>query len=286
MSRLAIVGYPIGHSMSPALYGAAFPVLGIDATYEAWAVEPPDLAAAIARYRSDDVLGGNVTVPHKQAVMPLLDDVDEIARKIGAVNCISKDGKGRLIGHNTDMYGFVRSLREAGCNPAGMKVLILGAGGAARSVGFGLAEAGAGMIGVSARNQERAESFAADLRMGASVRTWVGTMGWQDESFEEACEAAGLIVNTTPVGMKGTPSEGESPLPVELIRPGVWLSDLVYNPLETELLKLAVKAGARPIGGLDMLVYQAAESVRFWMGVDAPVENMKDAALERLRQQV
>lgn len=285
MTKLAIIGYPIGHSMSPTLYGAAFPVLGVDATYEAWAVEPEKVGEAIERYRADDVLGGNVTVPHKQAVMPLLDEVDEIARKIGAVNCISKDEKGRLIGHNTDMYGYVRSLREAGCNPAGMKVLILGAGGAARSVGFGLAEAGAAMIGVSARNQERAESFAADLRLGASIRTWVGTMGWQDESFVEACQAADLIVNTTPVGMKGTPSVGESPLAAELIREGVWLSDLVYNPLETELLKLAVKAGARPIGGLDMLVYQAAESLRFWMGLDAPVEIMKAAALERLRQQ-
>src|SRR5690349_13952367 len=110
MTRFAIIGYPIGHSMSPTLYGAAFPVLGIDATYEAWAIEPERVGEAIEKYRAADVLGGNVTVPHKQTVMPLLDEVDEIAQHIGAVNCLSKDEQGRLIGHNTDMYGFVRAL--------------------------------------------------------------------------------------------------------------------------------------------------------------------------------
>jgi shikimate dehydrogenase len=180
------------------------------------------------------------------------------------------------------MYGYVRSLREAGCNPAGMKVLLLGAGGGARSVGFGLAEAGAAMIAVSARNQERAEAFAADLRLGGSIRTWVGTIGWQDESFAEACAEADLIVNTTPVGMAHTPAEHESPVAADMIRAGVWVSDLVYNPLETPLLALARQVGARPVGGLDMLVYQAAESIRYWTGLDAPVEVMKAAGLERL----
>jgi shikimate dehydrogenase len=183
------------------------------------------------------------------------------------------------------MYGYIRALREAGCNPAGMKALIVGAGGGARSVGFGLAEAGAAMIAVTARKPEQAAAFATDLRNGASIRTWVGTLGWQDESFDEACAEADLIVNTTPVGMRRTAAEHESPLAPERLRAGVWVSDLVYNPLETRLLTLAREAGARPVAGLDMLIYQAAESIRYWTGLDAPIEVMKAAALARLTSQ-
>ena len=284
VKRLAVIGYPIGHSMSPALYNAAFPALGVDAEYEAWSVPPDELPAAIQRLRGDEMLGMNVTVPHKQAVMPLLDEVDKVALEIGAVNCIAKNGN-RLVGHNSDMYGFIRSLREAGCEPAGLKVVLLGAGGGSRSVAVGLVKAGAGAIAIAARNLERAAELAAALRPDAPASTWIGALSWQDEGFVAACRSADLVVNCTPVGMRHTASEGESPLSAALLRPGLWVYDLVYNPVETRLLALAREAGARPVGGLDMLVYQAVESVRFYTGLDAPADIMRDAAMARLRAQ-
>ena len=285
MKRLAVIGYPIGHSMSPALYNAAFPALGVDAFYEAWAIPPEELPAAIERLRGDEMLGMNVTVPHKQAVMPLLDEVDEVAIEIGAVNCISKDADGRLVGHNTDMYGFVRSLVEAGCEPRGLRVVLIGAGGGARSVAAGLIKAGVAAVAVSARNEEQARDLAAVLRKSSPARTWIGALGWRDEGFADACLSADLLVNCTPVGMRHTPTEGDSPVPAELLRPGLWVYDLVYNPTETRLLQFARESGARPVGGLDMLVYQAVESVRFYTGFDAPVTAMREAALARLQEQ-
>ncbi len=136
----AIIGYPLGHSMSPAIHNAAYRAMGLDLTFEAWSTPPEDVPAAVARLREPEMLGMNVTVPHKQAVMPLLDEVDATARAIGAVNTIVKQD-GRLVGYNTDRYGFIRSLREAGCDPAGKHVVILGYGGSERAVAYGLAEA-------------------------------------------------------------------------------------------------------------------------------------------------
>jgi shikimate dehydrogenase len=283
VTQLAVIGYPIGHSMSPALYNAAFPALGIDAVYEAWSIRPEELPQAIERLRGPGMLGMNVTVPHKQAVMALLDKIDEVATEIGAVNCISKDGA-RLIGHNTDMHGFIRSLVEAGCEPRGLKVVLIGAGGGTRSVASGLIKAGAAAIAITARNEGRARDLAAVLRKNAPPRTWIGVLDWRDEGFVDACQNADLLVNCTPIGMRHTDTEGESPVPAELLRPGLWVYDLVYNPLETRLLELAREAGAKPVGGLDMLVYQAAESVRFYTGLDAPVDLMREAALSQLRQ--
>jgi shikimate dehydrogenase len=285
LKRLAVIGYPIGHSMSPVLYNTAFAALSIDAMYEAWSVPPDDLPGTIERLRAGDMLGMNVTVPHKQAVMPLLDEVDEVASEIGAVNCISKADDGRLIGHNTDMYGFMRSLIEAGCEPDGLLVVILGAGGGTRSVATGLIKSGVAAIGIAARDRERAQDLAAVLRRSAPDRTSIGAVGWQDESFAEACLSADLIVNCTPVGMWHSRTDGESPVMRELLHPGLWVYDLVYNPTETRLLAFAREAGARPIGGLNMLIYQAAESLRYYTGLVAPVDLMREAAKLRLEEQ-
>src|SRR6266545_1993604 len=136
MPKMAIIGYPLGHTLSPAMYEAAYPVMAIDATFEVWATPPQNLPAAIERVRGQDMLGICVTVPHKEAVMGLVDEIDPTARAIGAVNCIAKSPDGRLVGYNTDRYGFIRSLREAGCEPEGLRALILGAGGSAHAVAF------------------------------------------------------------------------------------------------------------------------------------------------------
>jgi shikimate dehydrogenase len=226
------------------------------------------------------MLGVNVTVPHKETVIPLLDSVDGRAAALGAVNCISKDER-QLRGHNTDLYGFLRSLGEAGCEPSGQRALVLGAGGSARAVAHGLLAAGVASLTLTGRTAARVTALIESL---PETSTEVRGAGWQDEDFAAACDEADLIVNCTPVGMHHGESEGESPLPASLIRSGAWVCDLVYNPLETPLLKVARAAGARPVAGLDMLVYQAAESLRLWTGREAPIDVMRNAALKKLAE--
>jgi shikimate dehydrogenase len=282
VKRLAIIGYPIGHSLSPVIYNAAFPAMGFDASFEAWATLPEDVAKAIARLREDsDMAGMSVTVPHKEAVMPFLDEIDPHAKAIGAVNCITKEGR-RLTGNNTDHYGFIRSLREAGCDPGGMRAVILGAGASAHTVAYALAEAGAESIAIANRTQDRLNATLSHVRASAPKAIALAGLGWQDESVTKACKNADLIVNTTSVGMEGGPAPGESPLRPSDLHEGVWVFDLVYRPLQTALLRDAVKAGARPVAGLEMLVYQGARCVELWTGMEPPVDIMREAALEAL----
>lgn len=274
--KLAIIGDPVGHSISPAIYNATFPAMGIDAVYEAWPTPKEDVAAAITRLRDDSMLGMNVTVPHKETVMSLLDEVEPGAKAIGAVNCIRKQD-GRLIGHNTDKAGFVESLRNAGFVTEGARTLVLGVGGSARAVCIGLIEAGAAGLALAGRRPEPVAALAAHLRTFAPAVP-IEEMGWGDSSFAAAAAGAGLIVNCTPIGMHGTASVDESPLSAEHLRPGLWVCDLVYRPPETKLLRDGRAAGAHCLGGLEMLVLQAVESVRLWTGREPPVDIMRQAA--------
>lgn len=274
-----IFGYPIGHSISPAMHNAAFKHHGIGAVYEAWETAPEDLGVGVAALRSEDYLGANVTVPHKQAVMEHLDEIDELAARIGAVNTIVNQS-GRLTGFNTDALGFISSLRgEAGVNVSGLKVVLIGAGGAARAAAYALADARAGELTIGNRTVERAESLAKELR-----ETGVETVsfGISDHDFLSACNRADLIVNSTSVGMLHGPAEGESPILADVIPPGCIVYDMVYNPSRTPLLADAERAGAKVVGGLPMLVYQGAAAWTRWTGQDAPVEMMFEAAKEAL----
>lgn len=276
MMRLAIIGDPIGHSISPAIYNAAFHAMGIDAIYEAWLTPREAVRGAIEKLGADDMLGMNVTVPHKEAVLDLLDEVEAGARAIGAVNCIRKEA-GRLIGHNTDKVGFVESLRNAGFEPPGKRALVVGVGGSARAVSVGLIEAGATGLVLAGRRPEAVAALAAHLRTfrpGLEVEE----VNMQGAAFREAVARADLIVNCTPIGMYGSGSEAASPVPAELLRPGLWVCDLVYNPPQTQLLRDAETAGANSVGGLEMLVLQAVESVRLWTGREPPVDIMRTAA--------
>ncbi|HXH20652.1 MAG TPA: shikimate dehydrogenase [Dehalococcoidia bacterium] len=277
MKLAALIGYPLAHSVTPAMHAAAFGALGIDARCEKWVTPPDELPATVAKLRAPEMLGANVTVPHKEAVIPLLDRLDESARLIGAVNCIARAGDGALSGHNTDKYGFLRSLRESGFDPAGRPVLVLGAGGAARAVVAGLIEAGAGSVRIANRTPERAHALARAF--GRPVEA----IEWQEESLAAACAAVDLIVNTTPMGTARTALAAESPLDERHFRPGVYAFDLVYNPAETPFLAAARSAGAVAVGGLDMLVYQGAESIRLWTGREPPVDLMREAAREALQ---
>jgi shikimate dehydrogenase len=277
LKLVGLIGYPLGHSITPSVYGATLATMGIEARCEPWSVPAEQLEETIARIRREDCFGANVTVPHKEAVIPMLDELDENVRKIGAVNCIVNNG-GRLSGHNTDKYGFMRALREAGFDANGKRALLLGYGGAARAVGVGLIEAGVDEMIVTGRAPEKARRLAHDLAQDTGV-TRVVSLAWDSPVFDAACRDSDLIVNCTPLGTRGREqTEGKSPIGASLIRAGAWTYDLVYNPQETPFLRQASQAEAHTIGGLDMLIYQGVQSIELWTGQEPPVEVMREAA--------
>ena len=281
MKRAGVIGYPLGHSLSPVIFQAAFEAAGIEATYEAWETPPEALESRLDAIR-DDFLGANVTIPHKQAVVPLLDRLDERAERIRAVNTIANEN-GQLVGYNTDVAGFARALREdAGFDPKGKRVAVLGAGGAARAVCLALIEAGAFLILLTGRSPRRLDRLVADLRGLTSTGITITWTHWGDGTFMTVLPKADLLVNCTPVGTRGNETEGESPLPDEFLPAGGIVFDLVYNPPETPLLQAAKAKGAKTVSGLGMLVYQAAESFRLWTGREAPVERMLEAGRQAL----
>ena len=274
-NKLGIIGYPIGHSMSPVFQQAALDHLGLDASYQAWEVKPADVAQFLQGLRIPDVLGINVTAPHKEAVIPHLDQVDEWATAAGAVNTIV-NRNGILTGHNTDGLGFLRALRDAGSfEPQGRRVLILGAGGAARGVVLGLIREGAEQITIANRTQARAHRLSEMARNnGLNAQA----ISLDPGPLVDAAASAELIVNCTTIGMSHGPDELRSLLSWQQIPPTATVNDLVYNPLETPLLKEAVRAGASTLGGIHMLVYQGAASLELWTGREAPVAVMLKAA--------
>ncbi len=250
--------------------------LGIDARYVAYPTPLEELSQRIEALRSDDVMGANVTVPHKETVIPHLDSLSEEARTIGAVNTIVNRG-GALEGHNTDVAGFLRGLREnGGFEASGRRALVVGAGGSARAVTHALVREGIGYLTISNRSVGRARELAKALDGDSNVKVV------SPESLSDLYSEWDLIVNCTSVGMRGGPEEGRSPLPSGVIPPDALVYDLVYNPTLTPLLRSASEAGARTLGGLAMLVYQGAESFRLWTGLEAPVEVMMAAARRAL----
>ena len=254
---------------------------GIDATYEAWEVAPPEVQAFVQSLRRPDVLGINVTVPHKQAVIPYLDEVDQWATEAGAINTIvNRDG--RLTGHNTDGYGFLRALREAGgFEPQGRRVLVLGAGGAARGVVLALLREGISQLIVANRTLPRAQALV-QLATQRGVAGQAIPLGWNELAL--AAVHSDLIVNCTTIGMTHGPDAKGTPLLMYQIPPTALVYDLVYNPLETPLLREAARAGAGVLGGIQMLVYQGAASFEMWTGRPAPVDVMLKAAMEAMTE--
>lgn len=276
-ARVGIIGYPLGHSVSPIFQQAAFDHLGIDARYEAWPTSEVALKGRVENLRVEGVLGANVTVPYKQAVMPLLDMVESGAKKVGAVNTIiNRDGQ--LVGLNTDATGFMRSLEEeAGCDPSGKRILVIGAGGAARAVAFGLASKLPQEIFIVNRTPERAIELAEVIQRETGVRT-VG-VGFNDLPPDIAYP---IIVHCSTVGMAGGPDPAGVP-PTDLtLTPDVLVCDLVYNPRMTPLLRMAQEKGAQTLGGLGMLVYQGAAAFELWTQREAPIDIMYAAAEEAL----
>ena len=275
--QIALFGYPLSHSISPAFQQAALDSLCIDASYTARPTPPEGLASEVEKLRAGDHLGANVTIPHKELIREYLDRLDPWAETVGAVNTIVKED-GRLVGHNTDGYGFLKSLEErGGFSPRGNSVLLLGAGGAARAAVFALAERDTARVFIANRTAERGDALAGDVR-GRSLDV-------DSIPMHEAREAAGrveLIVNATSMGMEPGPNAGLSPLDSSDINPKALVYDMVYTPQHTPLMEEARKAGAVAVGGLWMLVYQGAAAFEMWTSREAPVDLMYEAGLRAL----
>ena len=282
-TKLGIIGYPIGHSISPVFQQAALDHCGIDGAYQAYQVAPDSLAEFFQDLRQPDFLGINVTVPHKEAVIPYLDEVDDWATAAGAVNTIvNRDG--RLSGHNTDGSGFLRALKDgADFYPEDSRVLVLGAGGAARGVILALVRDGIADLTVANRTLERAQRLA-DLAQSDGISSRAIPLSGQE--LTDAAANADLIVNCTTIGMSHGPDEAGSPLSHSQIPSTALVNDLVYNPLETPLLREAERAGAGVLGGIHMLVYQGAASFEMWTGKDAPVDVMLAAATKAMAARI
>ncbi len=270
-----IIGHPVGHSLSPVFQGAALRHCGIDVTYEAWDTPLERLDQRVELLRYPDVLGANVTIPHKEAVIPLLDELGGQSAAVGAVNTIV-NREGRLFGFNTDGPGFVRSLRsEVAFDPAGRSFLLLGAGGAARGIAFALLDAGAASIVIANRTLARAEALMKDLEAVGRGMVAATSLPASPAGFD-------CVVNTTSVGMHGSGAGDQVPCDLSQADGGTLAVDIVYVPEETPFLRDARAAGLRTVPGLPMLIYQGALSFELWTGLDAPVDVMFEAARSEL----
>ena len=258
MKQLFVIGDPVAHSLSPLLHQTMIDQTGAAYRYDVRTVRPEELPAFVRWAKDGGCAGFNVTMPHKEDILPLLDEVDTTAASCGAVNtvCIRE---GRAIGHNTDGTGFLDSLAGQGFYPQGRTVLLLGAGGAAKAVGHALATAGAGRVIVCARRLERAAALAAQLP-GCGE----GIVLAQD-AIQQAASACDLLVNATPLGMAGSPAFARLDF-LQAMPPHAVVYDLVYHPRRTALLEAAARQGLRTVGGIDLLIRQAVRAFTFFTG--------------------
>ncbi len=275
-----LIGDPVEHSLSPCFQNAAFQNRGLDFVYVVFKVEKGGLEAAIAGMRSLGIFGLNVTMPHKIDVIQYLDELDETAKSIGSVNTILNK-KGKLVGFTTDGKGALGALKYSGVDPSEKKVMVLGAGGASRSVSFALAKEVKELV-ILNRTLGKAEELVKELRTTQAVSSSVKAGELNHRNAQQELRDADILINATSIGMR--PREGLTPVDPSLLRSDLAVFDLVYDPLETRLLAEAKKKGATTIDGLTMLVFQGAVSFETWTGVKAPVEVMMEAAAEEISQ--
>jgi shikimate dehydrogenase len=268
--RAGLIGNPVSHSRSPQMHNAAFSHLGIDARYELWETAADEIGGRVESLRAEEILGANVTVPHKQLVLPHCDRLTDTARRVGAVNTIIPND-GELIGDNTDVYGFARSVREALVDSVPEHALLLGAGGAARGVIVAMHGLGVRRLTVANRTQAKALELAADLMIPGELEIYgVGL----DSLDGELLENVDLLVNSTSIGWH----DDESPLKsahLDLLDQAALVVDLTYR--ETALLKAARVRGNRVLDGTGMLLYQGVRAFELWTGRKAPVDIMRAA---------
>ena len=258
-----VIGYPLGHSLSPTMFNAAFSTSGLNAVYLAF--ETRDINGCLKGMKALGTKGMSVTIPHKSAVIPLLDQVDGLAKRIGAVNTIINN-EGRLAGHNTDALGALKALEEK-MELAGKTCLIIGAGGSARAIAYILRERSV-RITITNRSYGRGEELASSLKC-----PFIPLKEIEDIQ-------ADLLIQTTPVGMY--PRDGESIIRPDALKQGSVVMDIIYNPVETRLLAMARARGCLTINGLSMFIHQGAEQFRLWTGLESPVSVMMSAVKEAL----
>ena len=269
---VGLIGHPVEHSFSPPMHNAAFKKLNMDYVYTPFDVNPNNLENAIIGAQALNIKGLNVTIPHKIEVMKYLDEIDEVASLIGAVNTVDfKD----LKGYNTDGIGAIKAIGEV-TKVKNKSVVIAGAGGASRAISFYLAKYGADNLTILNRNVEKAQKLASDVLASGFIddvkSDSINNMDLSD---------ADILINTTPVGMH--PNVNDTPIALaNNMREDLVVFDAVYNPNETGLLKEAVKAGAKPVYGIKMLLYQGAESFKIWTGKKAPIDVMEEALTKTL----
>ena len=260
----AVIGWPVEHSKSPALHNAAFAAAGVDAVYLALPVAPDRLTDAMAGFRASPPLGLSVTVPHKQALLDLVDHVDPVAAAIGAINCVVFEGGGRVVGYNTDATGYTDGLRDdLGFDPGGCRALLLGGGGAARAVAAGLREAGVEDIDVVARSPHKVE--------------WAQAQAWTGAALAERLPRTDLLVDCTSTGLSET-AEADLPAPIDVaaLPSSAVVSSLVYHR-SPALVRRASDRGLRTQLGGPMLLHQGARAFSLWTGKAAPLAAMKTA---------
>lgn len=278
MKQLVIVGQPLGHSLSPVMHNAALAALGLDADYHyrRMPMNSAELPSLVDAIKKQTIAGANVTIPYKSEILAYLPLVEEESRILGSVNTIYNEGD-HVVGGNTDVFGFRQALREHGVNIPGLRASILGAGGAARAVAYALAEDGAERIEILYRTRPRAEELVKMLQSKFDTQVGLDCSSMADYAHLDA----NLVVNCTPVGMRGH-SPAETPLKPSSLTEDLVVMDLVYNPLRTRLLAEAQKARCKTIGGVEMLVYQGAASLELWTGRKPSTAVMKHAVLDVL----
>lgn len=271
--NIGLIGYPVHHSLSPEMQNSAFRELGLNYKYEKFNVEPGKLGDIICYFQANGFKGFNVTIPHKETVMPFLDEIDEEALAIGAVNTVDiKDGK--LIGYNTDGKGFVNGLKQKLIKPISEShILILGAGGAARAIAHSLYLHQPMSIVIANRTTRRAEKIIQECLKGDGNALTL-------QEAEHMLSRFDIVVNTTPIGMH--PNYNEIPLDLRRLNEGTVLSDIIYNPLKTKWLKLGEQKGAIIDNGLSMFVHQGALAFEIWTGRKPNVDLMKETVIKQL----
>jgi shikimate dehydrogenase len=271
--RVVLIGHPVAHSLSGAMQQAAFDELGIDATYELWDRAPIELADTVASLRGDEFLGANVTIPHKERVVPMVDRLTEEASATGAVNTITRESK-RLVGHNTDVAGFKVALDKiVGRQKMPKQAVVLGAGGGARAVVFGLIREGFQRVIVFNRHLHRAEGLVKHFGRTAAHME-LRAMPWHESIIESEIAKTKILINATSIGL----STDVSPVPAEVLNDELLVLDLIYA--KTRLLRDAASVGATTLDGELMLLHQGAAAFTLWTGQPAPLELMQSKLAE------
>ena len=277
---IGIFGWPVEHTLSPAIHNVAFEIMGLNYVYVPFPVNPLFLYNAVFGAKALGLAGLNITIPHKQAIIEHLDEITKLSREVGAVNTVEfRDDK--IIGHNTDGIGFLQSLEmDGGIEPKDKNVLLIGAGGAARAVAFTCAENHANSIAIMNRNQQNAESLKTNIHQfypKIEVTTWK----LNDPKIDHLMGDFDIVINSTSLGMK---SYDPIPLHPEWLNSKMIVMDLIYCPLETEFLKSAKKVGCRTVNGIGMLLYQGVAAFEIWTGVKPDIEVMKSALEKTISQ--